>query len=187
MTTHEHEITKPVDLCTPDGTALNPAARGWSRVPLHRANLDGRHGENKRWDYWAILAGDLVVSCVFADVDVIGIADVWWVDLRDGTTGAAGSATSVTARMGASPPQPIGASRGASSSAVATMDSTTENNVIVPSDQLLIERSTFTPTDSGPSCCGRSKKLLAMAITVPWAMVVAPACCTTPAMTSMIS
>ncbi|HRB03198.1 MAG TPA: DUF2804 domain-containing protein [Ilumatobacteraceae bacterium] len=90
MTTHEHEITEPVDLCIPDGTTLDPAALGWSRVPLHRANLDGRPGENKRWDYWAILAGDLVVSCVFADVDVIGIADVWWVDLRDGTTGGAG-------------------------------------------------------------------------------------------------
>ena len=52
-----------------------------------------------------------------------------------------------------------------SSSAVATIESTTENKVIAPSDQLLIERRTFAPTASGPSCCGRSKKLLAMAIT----------------------
>ena len=51
--THEPELTEPVDLCTPDGAALNPAARGWSRRPLHRANLDGRWGLNKRWDYWA--------------------------------------------------------------------------------------------------------------------------------------
>jgi len=90
MTTHEHEITEPVDLCTADGTALNPTACGWSRMPLHRANLDGRHGENKRWDYWAVLAGDLIISTVYADVDVVGIADVWWVDLRTGTTGGAG-------------------------------------------------------------------------------------------------
>ncbi len=60
MTTHERELTEPVDLCTPDGTSLNPAALGWSRTPLHRANLDGCFGINKRWDYWAILAGDLV-------------------------------------------------------------------------------------------------------------------------------
>ena len=62
MTTHEPELHDPVDLCTPDGAKLNPAARGWSRVPLHRANLDGQHGRNKRWDYWAILAGDLAIA-----------------------------------------------------------------------------------------------------------------------------
>jgi len=46
MTTHEPELTAPVDLC--DGARLNPAARGWSRRPLHRANLSARWGRNKR-------------------------------------------------------------------------------------------------------------------------------------------
>lgn len=87
MTTHERELFEPVDLCTPDGARLNPAARGWSRRPLHRANLDGQHGRNKRWDYWAVLAGDLVLSAVYADVDHFGLADVWWADLAAGTTG----------------------------------------------------------------------------------------------------
>ena len=81
MATHEPELTAPVDLATPDGRRLNPAARGWSRVPLHRANLRGGWGRTKRWDYWAILAGDLVVSTVYADVDYLGLADVWWCDL----------------------------------------------------------------------------------------------------------
>jgi hypothetical protein len=90
MTTREPEITAPVDLCTADGERLNPAARGWSRTPLHRANLQGPFGRNKRWDYWAVLAGDLVVSTVVADVDVVGLADVWWVDLTTGRTGGAG-------------------------------------------------------------------------------------------------
>lgn len=90
MTTHERELTEPVDLCTPDGGALNPAARGWSRVPLHRANLHGHPGRNKRWDYWAILAGDLVVSAVYSDIDHLGLADVWWCDLPSGTTGGHG-------------------------------------------------------------------------------------------------
>jgi Domain of unknown function (DUF2804), N-terminal/Domain of unknown function (DUF2804), C-terminal len=85
--THERELTEPVDLCTPDGAALSPAARGWSRRPLHRANLHGRAGTNKRWDYWAILAGDVVMSCVFSDVDYIGLADVYWVDLVSGEEG----------------------------------------------------------------------------------------------------
>ena len=89
MTTHERELTEPVDLCTPDGAALNPAARGWSRRPLHRANLDGQLGGNKRWDYWAVLAGDLVVSSVYSDIDHFGLADVWWADLGTGGDRAA--------------------------------------------------------------------------------------------------
>jgi hypothetical protein len=87
MTTHERELTEPVDLCTPDGALLNPAALGWSRHPLHRANLHGSFGVNKRWDYWAILAGDLVISAVYADIDYAGLADVYWVDLTTAETG----------------------------------------------------------------------------------------------------
>jgi len=86
-TTHEPEITEPVDLCTPDGRALGPGARGWSRVPLHRANLAGRWGRTKRWDYWAVLTPTHAVSVTYADVDYLGIADVWWADLRTGRTG----------------------------------------------------------------------------------------------------
>jgi hypothetical protein len=85
--THERELTAPVDLCTPDGDRLNRAALGWSRRPLHRANLHGRFGVNKRWDYWAILAGDLVMSSVYADVDHLGLADVWWAHVPSGETG----------------------------------------------------------------------------------------------------
>jgi hypothetical protein len=90
MTTHERELTEPVDLCIPGGAALNPAARGWSRRPLHRANLDGCFGKNKRWDYWAILAGDVVVSAVYANVDYLGLADVWWANLATGESGGHG-------------------------------------------------------------------------------------------------
>ena len=85
----EPELSEHVDLCLPDGR-LNPAAKGWSRRPLHRANLRAPWGRGKRWDYWAILAGDLVVSSVYADVDYIGLADVWWVDLEAGRTGGRG-------------------------------------------------------------------------------------------------
>jgi len=87
MTTHEIELITPVDLCTPDGHLLNPEARGWSRRPLHRANLDGCFGANKRWDYWAVLAGDLVVSTVYSDIDHFGLVDVYWADLVSGETG----------------------------------------------------------------------------------------------------
>jgi len=90
VTTHEAEVTAPVDLCTPDGSVLNPAARGWSRTPLHRANLGDSGGRNKRWDYWAVLAGDVVVSAVYANVDYVGLADVWWADLVTGESGGHG-------------------------------------------------------------------------------------------------
>src|SRR4051812_38319247 len=86
MTTSEREITNPVDLCTADGR-LAPAARGWSRLPLHRCNLRGRFGRNKRWDYWGILAGDLAISSTFSNVDYLGIVDVWWGLLDHGRTG----------------------------------------------------------------------------------------------------
>lgn len=87
MATHEREITEPVDLCVPDGSALNPDARGWSRTPLHTGNLRGRRFRTKTWDYWAILGDDLVVSVVYADVGYLGMADVWWLDRVTGVTG----------------------------------------------------------------------------------------------------
>src|SRR3974390_1470449 len=98
MTTHEREPPEPVDLCPPGGARLNPDARGWSRRPLHRANLaGGGAGRNKRWDYWAILAGDVAVSSVYSDIDVLGLADVYWADL---STGASGGRAIVTAPDG---------------------------------------------------------------------------------------
>jgi hypothetical protein len=98
MTTQEREIKAPVDLCVPGGMRLNRDACGWSRVPLHRANLDGGGaGRNKRWDYWAVLAGDLVVSTLYSDIDVLGLADVYWVDL---VTGVSGGHAIVTAADG---------------------------------------------------------------------------------------
>ncbi len=87
MVTHEPELTEAVDLCTPDGRRLNPAARGWSRRPLHRANLAGGWGRTKRWDYWGVLTEDLVVSLTFADVDYLGLAVVGWIDLPSGASG----------------------------------------------------------------------------------------------------
>ncbi len=87
MSTHEPELTHPVDLCAVDGRRLNPDAVGWSRTPLHRANLAGSWGRTKRWDYWAVLTDDLVVSLTYADVDYLGIVAVWWCELSSGRTG----------------------------------------------------------------------------------------------------
>jgi hypothetical protein len=94
MATHEREITDDVELCTPSGR-LDGSAVGWSRRPLHTVSLKG-WGRNKRWDYWGILAGDLVVSLTYADVDYLGIVDVWWADLSSGREGG----RSVTPALG---------------------------------------------------------------------------------------
>lgn len=87
MTTSENEITQPVLLCRDNGIQLNPDARGWSRTPLHIDNLGAYQNRNKRWDYWAVLSRDFTVSSVFADIDVLGLADVYWANFLTGETG----------------------------------------------------------------------------------------------------
>lgn len=87
MATHERELTEAVDLCVPNGSSLNPAARGWSRRPLHRANLAGAAGSNKRWDYWAIQSPEMIVSLTYADVDFVGLVDLYWAHPSSGETG----------------------------------------------------------------------------------------------------
>lgn len=87
MATAEHEITEPVDLCLPGGRRLAPAARGWSRRPLHTANLRGRRFRTKRWDYWAVLSDDVALAVTYGDVGYLGVATMWWVDLRSGAEG----------------------------------------------------------------------------------------------------
>lgn len=91
MTTHEREITETVNLALEDGRTLNPEARGWSRVPLQVANQTGSWGRKKKWDYWSIQAGDLVISGVVANLDFFGSSDVWWRDLGTGEEGGRGT------------------------------------------------------------------------------------------------
>ena len=83
----ERELTEPVELCLADGRSLNPQAVGWSRRPLHRANLSGGWGRTKRWDYWAVLTDEVVVALTYADVDYLGIVAVWWCEHASGRTG----------------------------------------------------------------------------------------------------
>jgi hypothetical protein len=85
----EREYTQAVDECDERGR-LNPAARGWSRQPLLNANLRGRPGRKKRWDYWNVNSPDVVVGMVYADVDYAGLANVWVMEhasAREATAG----------------------------------------------------------------------------------------------------
>lgn len=74
----EREITAPVDLCLPDGH-LNPDAVGWSRQPMHRANLRGL-GRGKRWEYWAVMGPRSVLAVTVSDLDYAGLYAVWFLD-----------------------------------------------------------------------------------------------------------
>ncbi|SCG17028.1 Protein of unknown function [Micromonospora echinofusca] len=76
--THENEITEPVDLCLAGGR-LNPAAVGWSRRPLHRANLRG-WGRNKRWEYWGVVTPTHVVGLVASSLDYAGVHSLYVLD-----------------------------------------------------------------------------------------------------------
>lgn len=87
MTTHEVEITAPVAVTGPDGRTLDPRAYGWSRHPYQDVEVGGPWGRRKRWDYWSIQAGDLIVSGVVADIDYLGTSDIWWIDLGSGVQG----------------------------------------------------------------------------------------------------
>ncbi len=82
MPTHEREITGPVDLCLPDGR-FNPDAVGWTRRPLHRANLRG-WGRAKRWEYWGIVTPSHVIALVASSLDYAGVHGVYVLDRATG-------------------------------------------------------------------------------------------------------
>lgn len=69
------ELTAPVDLCRPDGR-LEHDAVGWTRLPLHRANLRGR-GRTKRWEYWAVTSPDAVFAITVSDLDYAALHAVY--------------------------------------------------------------------------------------------------------------
>ncbi|MFI0796277.1 DUF2804 domain-containing protein [Micromonospora rubida] len=76
--THENEITEPTDLCLPGGR-LQPAAVGWSRHPVHRANLRG-WGRNKRWEYWGVVTPTHIIGLVASSLDYAGVHGLYVLD-----------------------------------------------------------------------------------------------------------
>ncbi|MBO2451667.1 DUF2804 domain-containing protein [Actinomadura barringtoniae] len=78
----EQEITEGVELCLADGR-LNPGAVGWTRRPLHRANLRG-WGRVKRWEYWGIVTPTHIVGLVASSLDYAGVYGVYVLDRESG-------------------------------------------------------------------------------------------------------
>jgi len=79
----ERELTAPVDLCDARGR-LNPAAVGFSRQPLVRANLSGHWLRKKRWNFWNWIGPDFVFSVTLADIDFTSFCSFTLTDFRDG-------------------------------------------------------------------------------------------------------
>lgn len=79
----EREITAPVDLCDARGR-LNPAAVGFARQPLFRANLSGHWPRKKRWNFWNWIGPDFVLSVTLADIDLVSFCSFTLTDFRDG-------------------------------------------------------------------------------------------------------
>ncbi len=86
----EREITAAVDLCDARGR-LNPAAVGFSRRPLVRANLAGHWPRKKRWNFWNWIGPDFVFSVTLADIDLASFCAFTMTDFRDGTHWAGSS------------------------------------------------------------------------------------------------
>ena len=81
----ERELVAPVALCTRSG-ALAGDAVGWARTPLVDCSLPGGWGRRKRWDFWAITGPGFACNLTYADVDYLGLADVWFHDLAGDRT-----------------------------------------------------------------------------------------------------
>jgi hypothetical protein len=79
----ERELTAPVDLCDARGR-LDPAAIGFSRRPLVRANLSGHWPRKKRWNFWNWIAPEFVFSVTLADIDYTSFCSFSLTDFTDG-------------------------------------------------------------------------------------------------------
>jgi uncharacterized protein DUF2804 len=79
------ELTSPTDLCDAAGR-LNPAAVGWSRRPLVRANLRGHWPRKKRWNFWNWIAPRFVFQVTLADVDYAAFCQATLIDFDAGRT-----------------------------------------------------------------------------------------------------
>ena len=81
------EITRPVDLCLPSG-ALNPAAIGWTRGGLHRANLHpaplgsraATWSRTRRREHWGVITDTHLITLTVNSMNYAALHQVWILD-----------------------------------------------------------------------------------------------------------
>lgn len=78
----DREIISAVDLCTSAGL-LNPAAVGWTRTPLHTANLRG-WGRRKRWEYWCLVSDSHIFAMTISSLDYAGVHGIYVLERATG-------------------------------------------------------------------------------------------------------
>ena len=70
-------------LCDRHGR-LDPQHIGWSSRPLLNYALPGNPGRRKRWNHWCITTAQWSLSLVQADLDYVGYAAAYFLDLQTG-------------------------------------------------------------------------------------------------------
>lgn len=81
--THPPEPFAAIALCDSHGQ-LNPQAVGWSPRPIIDCAIPGHFGRRKRWNHWCITTPQWVLSFTQADLDYLGYAAAYFLDLQSG-------------------------------------------------------------------------------------------------------
>ncbi len=72
-----------IALCDSHGL-LNPQAIGWSPRPMVDCAIPGHFGRRKRWNHWCITTPQWMLSFTQADLDYLGYAAAYFLDLQSG-------------------------------------------------------------------------------------------------------
>ena len=72
-----------IALCDSRGQ-LNPQAIGWSPRPMVDCAIPGHFGRRKRWNHWCITTPQWMLSFTQADLDYLGYAAAYFLDLQTG-------------------------------------------------------------------------------------------------------
>jgi hypothetical protein len=72
-----------IALCDSRGY-LNPQAIGWSPRPMVDCAIPGHFGRRKRWNHWCITTPQWMLSFTQADLDYLGYAAAYFLDLQSG-------------------------------------------------------------------------------------------------------
>jgi hypothetical protein len=72
-----------IALCDSRGQ-LNPLAIGWSPRPRVDCAIPGHYGRRKRWNHWCITTPQWMLTFTQADLDYLGYAAAYFVDLQSG-------------------------------------------------------------------------------------------------------
>lgn len=77
----EKEIKSEVNLCDSKGL-LNGDSIAWCRKPIINCNIHSHWPRKKKWNYWCIINKSCLFSVTLSNLDYIGMAFVYFLDLK---------------------------------------------------------------------------------------------------------